>query len=157
MSTPRHPQEQPIRVFLDPDGSGGDVLGVIVLGATGVEYGTQCAGIRTDERYVEGYFVPISGLVFDAEEGRIDVRILRAVFHVGDTCLHGSDGFDLAERVAALRHAVSKIPFWYTDAGGEMRRSQLELDVSRLHEAVESWVPVITPRGRAVLTWPNCD
>lgn len=48
-------------------------------------------------------------------------------------------------------------PFWHTDAGGEMRRSQLELDTSRLGEAVEAWVPVITPQGRAVLVWPNCD
>ena len=150
-------QEQLIRVFLDPDGSGGDVLGVIVQCATGVAYGTQCEGLGTDERYMEGYFVPVSGLMFDAEDGRIDIETLRSVFHIGDTCLHGSNGFDPADHVAALRHAVSKIPFWYTDAGGELRRAQLELDTSRLGEAVEAWVPVITPQGRAVLVWPNCD
>jgi hypothetical protein len=153
MNTPR----QLIRVFLDPDGSGGDAFGVIVQHATGVAYGTQCEGLRTDERYMEGYFVPVSGLMFNAEDGRINVEVLRSVFHVGDTCLHGSDDFKPTDHVAALRDAVSKIPFWYTDAGGEMRRSQLELDTSRLDEAVEAWVPVITPQGRAVLIWPNCD
>jgi hypothetical protein len=44
------------RVFLDPDGSGGDVFGVTVQRATGVAYGTQCEGLKSDERYVEGFF-----------------------------------------------------------------------------------------------------
>ena len=36
------------RVFLDPDGTGGDIIGVIVAAATGVEYGSQCEGLLND-------------------------------------------------------------------------------------------------------------
>jgi hypothetical protein len=144
-------------VFLDPDGSGGDVFGVIVQRATGVAYGTQCEGLRNDERYMEGFFVPVSGSMFNPEEGRINVERLRSAFHMGDLCLHGSDHFEPSDYVGSLRHAVSSIPFWYIDAKGETQRVQLELDASRLDEAVEAWVPVLTPQGPGVLVWPNCD
>ena len=146
-----------IRVFLDPDGTGADIFGVIVQRATGVEYGAQCEGIRTNERYVEGYFVPISGVMIDPEEGRITVAVLRSVFHVGDVCLHGSDSFDLSFHVGALRCAVAKIPFWFIDDAGETHREPLELDTTRMADAVEGWLPVITARGPGILVWPNCD
>ena len=157
MSVQQQVQDQLTRVFLDPDGTGGDIFGVIVRRATGVAYGTQCAGLRADERYLEGYFVPISGLMFDAEDGRIDVAELRSVFHAGDTCLHGSNEFDPSKHIGALQQAVSKIPFWFIDTKGETHRSQLQLDMSRVAEAVEGWVPVLIPRGTGVLVWPNCD
>jgi hypothetical protein len=146
------------RVFLDPDGSGGDIFGVIVQRATGVAYGTQCEGIMTDERYMEGFFVPISGELYDSHDGRINVETLRSVFHVGDVCLHGkNDGFDPSAYVGGLRHAISRIPFWYIDAKGETQRVRLELDASRVDKAVEAWVPVLTPQGPGILVWPNCD
>lgn len=144
-------------MFLDPDGSGGDIFGVIVEHPTGVEFGTQCRGVLTEERYSEGYFVPLSGLLFDADEGRLDVGVLRSVFHAGGACLHGSLEFDIRKRADALRCAVSKIAFWYEEPLGETRRQRLQLDDSRLSDAVEGWVPVRTPLGAGVLVWPNCD
>jgi hypothetical protein len=145
------------RVFLDPDGSGGDIFGVIVQRATGVAYGAQCEGVRTDERYMEGFLVPVSGLVFNPEEGRINIDMLRSAFHVDGVCLHGTGDFDPSDHIGALRYAVSRIPFWHVDAKGETQRVQLELDTSLVGEAVEAWVPVLTPQGPGVLVWPNCD
>ena len=157
MNTPSKITHNVTRVFLDPDGTGGDIFGVIVQRETGVAYGTQCEGIRTDERYTEGFFVPISGSMFDPEEGRINAETLRSAFHVEDLCLHATDTFDPADYAGLLRHVVSKIPFWYMDAQGETQRVQLEVDASRLHEAAEAWVPVLTPQGPGILVWPNCD
>lgn len=37
-------------VFLDPDGSAGDYLAVIVLHPTGVVYEQQCGGVACDLR-----------------------------------------------------------------------------------------------------------
>ena len=144
-------------MFLDPDCTGGDVVGVIVRRATGVAYGSQCEGLMTADRYLEGYFVPISGLRFDPDAGRVDVATLRSVFHAGGRCLHASSAFDASECVDALRSAVAEIPFWWEDAEGESHRAQLALDEPRLAEAVEGWVPVLTPSGPGVLIWPNCD
>ena len=56
-----------------------------------------------------------------------------------------------------LRGAVNELPFWHLDDDGRTHRSRLELDASRLSEAVEGWVPVKTPLGPGVLVWPNCD
>lgn len=145
------------RVFLDPDGTGDVLFAVIVQRPTGVAYGTQCCGLRNEERYIEGYLVPVSGLMVEPDDGRINVEALRSVFHVGDTCLHGRDEFDAGDYVGALRNAVSKIPFWHIDAAGETHRTRLEINDTRLAEAVEGWVPVLTAVGPGILVWPNCD
>ena len=146
-----------VRVFLDPDGTGGDIIGVIVAGPTEIEYGTQCEGVLTDERYLEGYFVPLSGVLFEPDVGRISAERLREPFHGSGACLHAKGGIAASEFEGVLRGAVNELPFWHLDDDGRTHRSRLELDASRLSEAVEGWVPVKTPLGRGVLVWPNCD
>lgn len=61
-------------------------------------------GVVLDQRFRPralhgGYFVPISGLMLEAEDGRTDVEALRSVFHIGDPCPHGSDGFEPTDPV----------------------------------------------------------
>lgn len=142
------------RVFLDPDGSASDYLAVIVLHPTGVVYEQQCGGVACETRSVEGYYVPLGGARFDAETGRIDLADLTAPFHHGTTCLYEA-GLS-AVRLADLIEVVGSIPYWSRE-GDDDRRTHLELDQSRLSELLEAWVPVLTPDGPAILTWPNCD
>ena len=40
---------------------------------------------------------------------------------------------------------------------GEDQRQHLFLDLNRLDEITEAWVPVISPYGQAILIWKNCD
>jgi hypothetical protein len=62
------------------------------------------------------------------------------------------------DRLDALRAILASISFWGSEEGaGEKRRVGLRLDEDRLGELVEAWVPVSTPDGPAILTWPNCD
>ena len=45
-------------IFLDPDGSQGAGVVVIVQAPTGVVYASQVAGMQTEERSVEGFAIP---------------------------------------------------------------------------------------------------
>lgn len=45
------------KVYLNPDGTHPAGLAVIVSAATGVSYGTQCAGLANDQREAEGFLV----------------------------------------------------------------------------------------------------
>lgn len=144
-------------MFLDPDGTGGGIVGVIVAAPTGVEYGTQCGGALCDERYFEGYFVPLSGVLFEPDAGRISVERLRRPFHAAGACLHASGSVEPSEFAGLLRNAVNELPFWHVDDEGQTHRSRLQVDSARIFDVVEGWVPVQTPVGPAVLVWPNCD
>ena len=143
-------------VFLDPDENGLGCIGVIVLHPTGVTYQHQCAGVETDLRSAEGFFVPLSVLSVDPEGPLITPDALTAPFHEGKGCVWGGASVPglPADRLDAFRDLVSNIPWW--TAGGETR-TPLELDESRLSELVEGWAPVATADGPGVLVWSNCD
>jgi hypothetical protein len=62
------------------------------------------------------------------------------------------------DRLDDLRALVSAIPYWTFREDGEVeQRGHLRVDDGRLLELVEAWVPVVSPDGIALLTWPNCD
>lgn len=143
------------RVFIDPDGTHGDYVYVIVLARTGVEYGAQCEGVCTSERWAEGYLVPVQGLAVDAHD-RVNWSELYDAFNRGG-CAHNRADFSAREHIGLLRSAVRKIPFWTSSLGGDDERGALDVDESRIDEAVEAWLPVTTPAGPGVLVWPNCD
>ncbi len=157
------------KVVVDPDGTGQSYLGVIVQHATGVEYEQQCAGVECAMRTVEGYYVPLGGWKTDPDAGRVEWDELTNVFHRGVGPVgcpfggapwpSGSTNLRLpADRLEELRSAVAAIPYWGPEDGPEnQRRTGLRLDETRLGELAEAWVPVITPDGPGILTWPNCD
>jgi len=148
-------------VELDPDGTqGDDWLYVIVEADTGVVYTNQCAGFATEHRKCQGYLVPVEGCKIDPLEGRVDPAELAAIFHDGAICLgYGQDVAPLPdERLEALDAAIRAIPFWTVNPGrAERTRHTLLLDRSQLTRLAEAWVPVITPVGRGILVWKNCD
>jgi hypothetical protein len=129
------------------DGSD-DYLGVIVQYATEVFYCQQCGGTACYHREVEGYFVPL----FRIWDNFFTVNDLSKVFHNDQGgCLWGTPSPDQVDRLLSV---VKCIPYWDEQHSCYER---LGLDNSRLSEVVEAWVPVLTPDGPGILTWPNCD
>lgn len=55
-----------------------------------------------------------------------------------------------------LRKIVSGISYWASDGDSEQPHA-LRLDESRIRDADEAWIPVLTPDGRGVLVWLNSD
>ena len=60
------------------------------------------------------------------------------------------------DELEKLRQIVSSISYWAGDGHSEQPHP-LRLDDSRLPEADEAWLPVVTPDGAGILVWPNSD
>jgi Family of unknown function (DUF6210) len=122
----------------------------------GMVYGTQCAGLSTEMRFAQGYYVPAAGWKFDADGGPLQIEAFTEVFHRQGACQFAWQGAGLpADRLARLRALVADLP-WCGGVGGEMK-GRLSLDEERLDELAEAWVPVMSPDGRGVLLYKNCD
>lgn len=144
-------------VYLDPDGSAPPWLTVVVRRDTNVVYGTQCAGLACEQRMVEGYLVPVGGWKADVDEGEITLAPFTDVFHVDGACRYGWCGKDLPPAdLNRLRRLVREVPFWHSTLGAN-RPDELKLDETHLSQIVEAWIPVVTPYGRGVLLYKNCD
>ncbi|MFG2818649.1 DUF6210 family protein [Kitasatospora sp. NPDC048365] len=136
-------------VFLDPDGtSAGGWLYAVVEAATGVVYQQQYGGTACRHGQVEGFLVPLFA--------RAELDALRELF---EKRFRGSGTWNHtwpdAER-DRLRGIVGSIRYWVSD-GTTDEPHPLRLDESRIREADEAWIPVITPMGPAVLMWHNSD
>jgi hypothetical protein len=151
------------RVVLDPDGTARSYLGLVVLHPTGVVYEQQCGGTEAQTRSAEGYFVPLGGVAYDPGQRPVTIEDLTAVFHHRGGCAYGGEATSgrpelPPQRLDKLRALVETIPYWTFRSDGETdARGRLRLDEGKTMELMESWVPVMTPDGAGVLTWPNCD
>lgn len=142
-------------VLLDPDGSVGRGLYVIVAAQTGVTYETQCGGTHCLSRHVEGFLVPCPSEGF---EGGGDIEERLAAFfarHFRGEAVPASAW--PAYLVDELSIIVRDVVFWRTPLEGSSERLHLSLDRQRLADCIEAWVPVMTPDGRGVLTFTNSD
>lgn len=121
---------------------------VIVEAPTGVFYRQQYGGAVTRCGQVEGFLVPMSAP--DA------LASLRQLFERG-FCGAGAWGraWSFGE-LRQLREAVGGIVYWACDENDE-RPHRLSLDESRMDDADEAWIPVITPDGPGVSVWSNSD
>jgi hypothetical protein len=144
-------------VFLDPDGTLPPWIGVVVRAETGVFYATQCAGVATEQRLVQGYYVPLGGAKYDVDGGNIEIDPFVDVFHLDDACQWTWRGTDLPkDRLDTLRALVEEIAYWSSVDGRDLK-AQLHIDESRIAELAEAWIPVQTPDGLGVLVYTNCD
>ncbi|MFB4318684.1 DUF6210 family protein [Actinomadura sp. 21ATH] len=135
-------------VFLDPGGTGGYRLHVIVEAPTGVVYQQQYGGTACRQGELEGFLVPVHG------PGALDAlrRLFEKHFRGAGTWNHAWRD----EERRTLREAVEAIPYWACDGENE-EPHPLRLDENRMPDADEAWVPVATPDGPGVLVWPNSD
>ena len=145
-------------VYLDPDGTLAEWIGIVVRRETGVIYGTQCAGVATEQRFIEGYLVLVGGSKYDVDEGKIQVGPFVDVFHQNGGCQWGWTGRALPiERQALLSSLVESIPYWRMSLDGDDRKDPLRVDATRLEQLAEAWIPVQTPDGPGILLYQNCD
>jgi hypothetical protein len=132
------------RIFIDPDGTLPDYVLLIMRAPTGIIYEQQCGGTATRQLEAEGFLVPVADVALPA---------LRALF---EGTFHGTGTWNYRwpdAEISRLRDAVASIPYW-TETGD---RTFLRLDEPQLADADEAWIPVLTPDGPAILTWPNSD
>ncbi|MDT7845203.1 DUF6210 family protein [Streptomyces justiciae] len=138
-------------VFLDPDGSGTERgwAFVVVAAPTGVVYQTQGGGFGCVPYEQEGCLIHLFGRDLDDD--------LKAIF-VGELRGQGARGLDwptpLLDR---LRDAVAEFRVYGSANRDDTWPAVLALDESRLPEADEAWVPVLTPDGPGYLAWENSD
>ena len=145
-------------VYLDPDGTFRDWIGIVVRHQTGVVYGTQCAGVATKQRFIEGYLVLVGGLKYQVDEGDIEVGPFVDVFHEDGACQWGWNGRDLpVERHALLSRLVESIPYWEVSLDKSDHKDSIRFDPTRAEEMAEGWIPVQTPDGPGILLYQNCD
>ncbi|MBE8470821.1 DUF6210 family protein [Streptomyces justiciae] len=138
-------------VFLDPDGSGTERgwAFVVVAAPTGVVYQTQGGGFGCVPYEQEGYLIPLFGRDLDDD--------LKAIF-VGELKGQGARGLDWPpELLDRLRDAVAEFRVYGSANRDDTWPAALALDESRLSEADEAWVPVLTPDGPGFLAWENSD
>jgi hypothetical protein len=143
-------------VSLDPDGTAAPWLAVVVRRETGVIYGNQCVGVSCLEWRVEGYLVPMSSWRRE-EGGMIDLDLLNAVFHEGDFCRYDWTGRNLpVERLERLNTLIGELSYWRSSPRNP-DKYMLQVDMDRIDEIAEAWIPVDTPDGPGVLLYSNCD
>jgi hypothetical protein len=136
-------------VHLDPDGCGGGWMFVIVAAPTGVVYQNQCGGYACAQYEQEGYLVPLYGTDLDED--------LNEIF-VGELKGWGTRGREWPAGVLdRLRAAVDSLGMYGSGHHDGSYSPSLVLDESRLSEAAEAWIPVVTPDGPGVLVWENSD
>ncbi|MET7694726.1 DUF6210 family protein [Streptomyces sp. NPDC005483] len=136
------------RVFLDLEGNGNGTVFVVVAAPTGVVYEVQGGGHGCVPYEQEGYLLPVPGRAVDEE--------LREIFF-GELKRAGSRGLTWSpELLDRLRSAVA-LHVHGSANRDDLWPAPLVLDESRLAEADEAWVPVLTPDGPGVLTWENSD
>lgn len=138
-------------VFLDPDGSQGAGVVVVVQAPTGVIYASQVGGYATEERSVEGFAIPL----FQSQH----LKSLVSFFgRYGEnppspeaSCARWQD-----RDLQALAEIVGQMPLWHTSRTKD-EPAFLEFDRARLPVLTEGWIPVITPYGPGILMRQNGD
>ncbi len=81
---------------------------------------------------------------------------LRQIFHQGQS-RRSATKFN-TQQLDQLRSCIENITIWFTsNEQEEDQRQYVCLDMSRLEEITEAWVPVISPYGKAILIWKNFD
>ncbi|WP_328921373.1 DUF6210 family protein [Streptomyces sp. NBC_00208] len=138
-------------IYLDPDGCGSGTgwVFVIVAAPTCVVYQNQSGGHSCAQYEQEGYLISLFGSDLDEE--------LKQIF-VGELRGWGMRGQQWpVELLDRLRAAVGSFAVYGSGRHDELHPTALILDESRLAEAAEAWIPVLSPDGPSILVWENSD
>ena len=125
-------------------------LYLIVLASTGVVYRNQCGGTSTEDKEAEGFLVPI-GTLQDTE--RLYDWFWR---HYHGACACTGYLATKPDHVRELSQMIASFTCWHCDGVTDSPQS-LSLDVDRIAECCEAWVPVRSPYGNGWLTFINSD
>jgi hypothetical protein len=143
----------PIEVFLQ-DFHG---FALLVQAPTGVTYRHQCGGALCDQRSAEGYLVPCDPYVPPQAPGTPQSEVIRgeklALRLVGGIEAGQKSGNfrGLTQMLASLRVYGPKRR-WHDAEWGA-----LAFDDNRATDALEAWIPVLSPYGLGYLIWENSD
>ncbi|MFC0438392.1 DUF6210 family protein [Kutzneria buriramensis] len=132
-----------IRVDFNPQDAMPHVLGLIVAAPTGVVYENQCGGLACLQKELEGYLVVVGPAT--------DYLDFFAEFD-GWPPTNWAEGGHL-ER---LRELVEETGYFVPD-GNLDRYLRFTLDLDRLDDLTEAWIPVRAEDDRAVLVFANSD
>ena len=92
-------------IFLSPDGTQDIGLVVIVAADTGIIYASQCDGVNTDERAIEGFAVPVG------HPSQNDFAKKLVEFFKKYPCPAEKPA---TEEIPELESIIAEIPFWKT-------------------------------------------
>jgi hypothetical protein len=135
-----------ITVVVDPDGTRDLGLAALILAPTGVTYSSQVGGLAIQQRFAEGYLVPI-GRQEDAEPF---VRLFAEAFGGNPP----TSGLDWGDRwLGELESLVQSVSVWSAREGW----TPLEVDQERLAELTEGWIPIQSFLGPGLLLFKNSD
>jgi hypothetical protein len=139
-------------VEINPNDVEENYLYVIIQSETGVVYRHQCEGLATSQNEVEGFLIPLDGKWYS--KPLLDFFSKYEGWPPGLKKGSKWEESDLDE----LSKIISKIPIWHNhiDCNND-ERVFLVLDLQRKEELTEAWVPVITPYGKGILVFENCD
>jgi hypothetical protein len=138
------------RILLNPDDSFSPGLLLIVEAATNTTYEQQCGGYAVALRSAEGFLIPVGG-----------EREARVIYDWFVTAFKGhsyaaADSWR-AQRVAELQELVRRVPCWIRASTDADEARSLELDMKRLDQCIEAWIPVLSPYGHGILTLDDSD
>jgi len=137
-------------ITIDPDGSQGQRLHLIVAHPTGVRYSNQCGGYLCAHPCVEGFLIPLGQFAIAQELYDFFDRHFQG---------HGYPGSMTWSETALseLRSIVARVVCWRTFETHRDEVEHLELDDERIEECMEAWIPVRTPYGQGFITLENSD
>jgi hypothetical protein len=138
------------KIFIDPFGR--EKIGICLLfkGKTGIIYSTQCGGLSTIEKVIEGYLVPLG-------EKEIEDAIFNFFMkEFGENCYPPHNNWT-NERIEALNLILKNIPVSFEDANGNDEQDIIEFDKENKSECIEAWIPIVCKKGRGFLTLKNSD
>jgi hypothetical protein len=137
-------------VFLDPDGTSPRGLLLLVEAPTGVIYEQQCGGHANELMSLEGFLIPLGAQAGADTMYEWFQKTFRGQCHKGGN--HWN-----AEHTQQLQALIGRIPCWYHNKQRKDERHFLQLDMARLGDCLEAWIPVISPYGHGILTLKNSD
>ena len=137
-------------VLIDPDGTANVGLCLVIEQETGVEYGHQCGGVATEIKSIEGFLIPLGMKDIEQDIAKFFWKEFK------ENCHNPNNAWPV-DQIEKLSKLISKIPDWQCDKIENDKKAFLKLDVERIDDCVEAWIPILSVHGRGMLLFRNSD